>query len=268
MATGGVKTRAAVACVIAVALGAGGAGVAAAAADGAPSTQPGDRAASIGRWVRELADRDPDVRDRARVQLMGLDRSGLDALRRVVADSRPIGPSQAAALQEVVNHVYLSAERDEAAEGAGGFLGVQLSPAGVEVTQPPPPPPQAGGAQQPDASPPPVGVAVAGRVPGFCGYRMLEDGDMIMSLTEAGKTVQFHSTSELIAAIGQRHAGDRITLGVLRRGKLVQIPITLDAKPAWVGQLVPASDAMGPRQRRAAEYWEQAFAPLLREGTS
>jgi hypothetical protein len=253
--------------VIAVTLGVGA--VAAAAAQPS-STQPGgDRAASVGRWVRELADRDPDVRDRARVQLMGLDRAGLDTLRQVVADSRPIGPSQAAALQEIVNHVFLSSERDEAAEGAGGFLGVQLAPAGVEVSPPPQQQqqPAAAGAP-PDGGPPQVGVAVAGRVPGFCGYRMLEDGDVILSLTAAARTVQFHSTSELIAAIGQQHAGDRITLGVLRRGKLVQVPVTLDAKPAWVGQLVPAADAMGPRQRRAAEYWDQSFAPLLKDGTS
>lgn len=182
---------------------------------------------------------------------MGIGRLGLEPLRQAVADSRPLAPSQTAVLQEIVSQVYLSGEDEENPSGPGGFLGVRISSDSIEIAV------QA--AHHPEA--PLVGVMVASRLPGFCGYRMLEDGDVILSLT-SDKTYAFHSPNDLSEVVSQQHGGDAVTLDVLRRGKMIHIPVTLDHKPIWVGQLIEG-DPLAPRQKRAADYWDRTFAPLL-----
>jgi hypothetical protein len=228
----------------------GALGAGPASAPASSTTRPQDPSVALRDWVADLADADPEVREHARRALMGLDRSTLEQLRQVVAEARPLGPSQAAGLQEVVNHVYLAGEPEDAA-GTAGFLGVQLAPVAVEVA--PGPGVRAEGM--------PVGVAIAGRVPGFCGYRMLEDGDVILRLT-AEKANDFRTPADLSRVVGEQQPGRTVTLDVMRRGKLIQVPITLDRRPAWVGQLVPA-EAVAPRERRAAEYWDRTFGPLV-----
>src|SRR5438874_9217234 len=74
----------------------------------APSTQ---RSADIRRWFEQLGDPDPVVRDSARQNLMGLPRSDLAELRRVIIENRPLAPAQATALREIVTHVYLASQR-------------------------------------------------------------------------------------------------------------------------------------------------------------
>ena len=111
-----------------------------------------------------------------------------------------------------------------------------------------------------------VGIIVAARVPGFCGYRMLEDGDVVLRLT-SDRPYDFHNPAEFSSTVARQRAGDTVTFDVLRRGKLLHVPITLDRKPAWADPLL-ISEAMIARQRRAADYWDQAFAPLVEGHTS
>jgi hypothetical protein len=250
---GGVQLRAGIAaCLLAVTL-AGGA---------EPSTRPAttrlnDRAAAIDQWVRDLADTDPNVRDKARLELMGLDRAGLQTLRDVAAANRPLGPGQAIVLREIVTHVYLSVEQGEPAAGEAGFLGVLPATSAIQIAPAP-------GAQPLDGRQ--VGVAVLARLPGFCGYRMLEDEDVILRMT-SDKVFDFNDPEEFRRIIGQQRAGETFTMDVLRRGKVIRVPITLDRKPAWAGQMSP-DEADRMLRRRAAEYWDPTFAPLLENGSS
>lgn len=253
MRTRGVEFRATIAACL---LAAAAVVLADPATQPAAATHPKDRAATIGQWVKDLADTDPNVRDKARLELMGLDRVELDTLRDKVAASRPLRPGQVVALQDIVNQVFLATEPDDPADGDSGFLGVQPAPSGVEVT--PAPGVRADGMQ--------VGVAVAARVPGFCGYRMLEDGDIILRLN-SDRPHDFRNPTDLSTVVSGQRAGDTVTLDVLRRGRLIQVRITLDQKPAWVGRSTPL-DALGPRLRRASDYWDQVFAPLLEDRTS
>jgi hypothetical protein len=204
-----------------------------------PTSRPEERVAAIRGWVRDLGNGDSAVRDRARVELMGISRGELERLRQVVAQSRPLAPDQIAMLQEIVTHVYLAGEYDEGAEERG-FLGVRMSQTGVELS--PAPGVRADGTA--------VGVAVAGRVPGFCAYRMLEDGDVIIRLT-SDKAYEFSTADDLKVVVLRHRAGETVTLDVLRRGTLIRVPVTLDHKPAWAKQLVEPEGG-DPRGRRAA----------------
>src|SRR5438093_165236 len=72
------------------------------------TTQP---SAEIRQCFADLASRDADKREDARIKLMGLKRDDLRALATLVGQSRPLAAAQAAALQEIVTHVFLAGEQ-------------------------------------------------------------------------------------------------------------------------------------------------------------
>ena len=45
------------------------------------------------------------------------------------------------------------------------------------------------------------GVAVVSRVPGFCAYRMLRNGDVLLSMTVGQTTVTFERTDDLMESL-------------------------------------------------------------------
>src|SRR5437660_7649051 len=76
------------------------------------TTQPAavQSIASIKRLIAELAADNYPARDRARLALMGLQRSQLGALRDAVKQSLPLEPSQVFVLREIVTQVYLAGD--------------------------------------------------------------------------------------------------------------------------------------------------------------
>src|SRR4051812_35062284 len=61
-----------------------------------------ERRAQMHEWFAALAHRDPQEREQARQSLLSLVRDDLPALQKLVEDSRPLTPSQAAALHDIV----------------------------------------------------------------------------------------------------------------------------------------------------------------------
>ena len=220
----------------------------------------------------QLADPDADVREAARTQLMGLERRYLPALQKLVERSRPLLPSQAAVLRQIVTHVYLAGE-PYAANGNNGFLGVRMLDADVALV------PRAGnpdGDNDGDDNPPEdqapltrTGVVITERMPGFVGNRMLLDGDVIVGLADR-PDVQLHSGEDFSAAVRQVGAGRTIRFNLLRRGRLVNVAVTLDPRPdaATVEPQAgngPMTDLLSRRRQKADAYWADAFAPMLKE---
>jgi hypothetical protein len=213
----------------------------------APASQPS--ADSIRTWYLQLADRDPEVRERARIDLMGIQRKDLPALEKVVAENRPVQPSQAAVLRDIVRHVYIAGEPYQAASSSSGFLGMRWEN-GEEGFWPDPP-----------------GVIVDERIPGFCAYRMLRPGDVIVGIEEL-PDVQFANRTDFTNAVQRFEAGETITFLVLRGGNVQKVPLRLDARPA-AAVLGRAPELMiafeSERLTKADEYWSRAFAPLVEE---
>jgi hypothetical protein len=215
----------------------------------APSTpQAVERAASIHRAFRDLADPQPSVRDDARSWLLTLDRDDLPLLREVVKRARSIQRSQIAALREIVSHVYLRGDLYEPDPSRVGFMGVMFgSP--LEVNEP-----ESGG------------VEVRRRMCGFCAFRYLEDGDIIRAVV-GPPTLTVHMPDDIIAAVKTCHAGDIVVLEVLRGGRILRIPILLDVRPKLVALANEAatSEFLGRRQAEADNYWDETFEPLIGE---
>jgi hypothetical protein len=220
----------------------------------APASNPSTQ---IGVWFTRLADRDPSVREQARIDLMGLTRQDLPALRKQIKEQRPLAPSQAAALRDIVMHVYLSGEGYRADEDHG-FLGVSLNDGTFPGVLP--------DAPQDPAAPPPLGVVVVERLPGLCAFRMLTNGDVIVGL--AGHSdMPVRTAADLRTLITQTRAGEMIRLEVFRGGRIITVPVRLSARPAGVDTF----DFMRERQRRielADEFWQREFAPLVDDGVS
>jgi len=223
-----------------------------------PSTQSTDR---IPTWFSDLSNTDAAVREQARTNLMGIARTDLEELRSLVEKNRPLAPSQAMALRDIVQQVYLATEPYEPVPDRAGFLGIPL-PTTIVM----------------DATDEPqTGVVVNERIPGFCAYRYLQNGDVILGVTEVPDK-PFHSGGDLSEIIKGFKGGDTVHMLILRGGQQKEVPVKLDARPNWSQgpmvliqpgvqppppQLPNVQDARRERQRKADEYWDANFAPLL-----
>jgi hypothetical protein len=206
----------------------------------------------VKRMIARLAADGFRDREAARVELMGLPRAKLPVLREAVKQMLPLEASQLSVLRDIVAHVYLAGETYDVDEGAPGFLGISLPPF-MRF-------PGAGGAFVGGR-----GVEVMARVPGFCAYRMLQDGDVILALTVPGSpAVELNSSDELIEAVRAVKGGQTITLEVLRQGEVLSVPITLDPRPR-IPATGPLEEFKNRRAMDADAHWERDFAPLLGE---
>ena len=220
------------------------AGIAAAAAD-----RP--EVVAMRQWFAELDDADAGVREAARTKLMGMRRQDLPAFRKLVGESLPLAPAQAAVLRQVVTHVYLAGEEYQTAR-AEGFLGVKMQETSVRL-------PAADSAEQ---FAPAVGVVIVERMPGFVGARMLLDGDVVLGIVERPdvRTLGMYEFQMVVKAISP---GTTIHFQVLRQGQVVRVPVAPDPRPFEADGLM--QDLIYRRQRKAEDYWETQFRPLVRE---
>jgi hypothetical protein len=103
------------------------------------------------------------------------------------------------------------------------------------------------------------------RYPGFASYRLLQNGDVVLTVSADGERVDVNTTRELQDAIGSVKAGNMVKLDVLRQGQVMVVPIRLDARPfnlKAAGKV--AFDELSTRRvNDADDYWERDFVPLL-----
>lgn len=217
-----------------------------------PATRPTAAAVwpiqRVSRLVAQLADGDATKRQNARTTLMELPRSELPTLRQALKDARPLQPSQQAVLRDIFTHIYLAGDDYTPEEDGSGFLGVRLPSwsrpderALLSIER---------------------GVVVVSRIPGFCAFKMLQDGDVILSL--GGAEGEFTSPEQLIDSVRSFKGGQTIVFSVLRQGQIIKVPITLDRKPTGLNGL-SIEEFLSNRAERASEVWEKEFAPLLED---
>ena len=203
-------------------------------------------------WFSELASADETKRDEARTLLMGLTRDDLPRLRELVARSRPLAAEQAAALHEIVVHVYLSGE-PYAANGSKGFLGLQHLDSGAFR----------------------LGTPVQSPLPGFPSCQMLRDGDLIRavvvhpeapSLEQDLPTPNGETLHNVIAGAG---ANQTVVLEILRQGQTIRVPLRLLPRPVVCDESqMDMAAFITERQQKGEEYWQREFVPLVRAGMS
>jgi hypothetical protein len=260
-------------------------------AKAAPATRP---VVELKKCVRDLASLDSDVREAARKKLMGLGLADLETLRTIVSAGPKLTTSQVSLLRDVVIHVHVASQpyemttqallgvRDlagvkvakaqedkpgeedkaEAATGVGGLViegdgmgRVLILPNGIVR--------RVGGE---------IGVVVSERMPGFCAYRHLDNGDVILTLKD-DQVFRPRTVWDFQVRVRQHAPGDRITLEVLRRGKLVDVTLELDGYPACaLGDPQAISEKLErfrrEREGAAEEYWQEKFGVLVGEPVS
>jgi hypothetical protein len=202
-----------------------------------------------------LADQDASARAQARRSLMAMNRQELNEFREMVRTNKPLLPSQLAVLRDIVTHVYLANEKYPTVP-RGGFMGVKLAEAAADI----------GG--EADAMAGGLRPTILERVKGFEGYRSLENGDVVLGLQETPH-VPIQSAGALSMVIGQFSPGTTVHLRVLRQGKLIVAPVTLNPRPSELELLNGNVDGFrAPRENRASAYWEKEFAAAIGEQTS
>jgi hypothetical protein len=191
------------------------------------------------------------------MNLMNLSRGDLPTLRNIVTEMRPLAPAQLTTLRDIVIHVFLATEPMRG-NRQSGFLGVQLAPFSP------------GDDSNPDDTAAP-GVVILDRMPGFIAFKMLQNGDMIIGITEA-PAKPIRTVEDLSSVIGDVPAGQTVHLQIIRGGQSIQVPVKLDARPEWVGARqfpgINVQDSLEDRTQRAEEFWQQNFASLVDAGVS
>jgi hypothetical protein len=221
--------------------------------------------ADMARHFSDLASADPTVREAARIELMGLPAPDLLPLRQLAAANLPLDPEQTVALRDIVLHVYMAGLGDAPRATDDGFLGVKLS----EVTIGPRK--SAIGDGERDELPnrfagATTGVVIVERMPGFCGARMLRNGDVIVGIAELPEQSVL-TTQEMRDAVRRVRAGQTATFILLRQGRIMRVPVKLDRRPEELDFIggVSIEDLIAQRRAKATEYWTTHFAPLLKE---
>ena len=214
------------------------------AAATAPSTQP-----AIAQWFAGLASADANQREQSRTNLLGLSRGDLPRLRELVEQNRPLAPAQMTALHDIVVHLYLTGE-PYPSDPLLGVIGLRWA----------------------DEEPPRLGVPVDQRIPGFGGFQMLRDGDLILGVllhSDSSSLQLTPSVAVLQYAIESIGPGHDVVLEVLRQGQRIQVSVHLRPKP-----IPPDSSPQGIEsffddwQKKGEDYWKNQFLPLLRPGVS
>jgi hypothetical protein len=219
----------------------------------APSTQP-----TIAESFANLASPDAGSREQAKTQLLSLSRGDLPALREVVEQHRPIAPAQMAALHDIVVHLYLSGEPYDS-DPDFGFIGLRWTDMDM------------------NSDTPRLGVPVGTRLPGFPGFQLLREGDLILGVfLQPNSPLQQwpnrYTTTINMLQLGIEAAGNQrdIVLLVLRQGQRMRIPVRLRPKMK-VPQMAAAADVENyflQWQKKGEDYWQAQFLPLLRPGVS
>jgi len=207
----------------------------------------------LGEWLSHLNDDRSSVREEAREQLIKLHRSDLLAFRRAIARGPTLSPEQQELVRGVVEQVYIS-EIPYDGDANRGFLGVMFDPE----------------QQLRILTGEPGEVEIRRCIPGLSASRYLEVGDRVLSITGPGGSRELHSCKELKATVLEFNAKQALTFKVLRRGRILSLPVVLDATPLTLVSAVTdvesqlrLADFLNQRQAEADGYWNDTFAPLF-----
>ena len=219
----------------------------------APATQPVQPAQSIAqiqKWFDNLASSEPQVRDDARTELLGLGKIDLDTLREVVHRSLPLAPSQSGVLHDIVVHVYLAATNDQSMPQ--GFLGVMLDPSDNGV--------------QENLELSKAGVYIFDCMPGYAGYRWLRPADVVAGIFAQGELVRLQQKEDLKNYVRNTLPGSALKLQVLRQGRMIDVTVRVDSRPPVADerfQPLRVDEWRNQRTEDAEQYWKREFVPLL-----
>jgi hypothetical protein len=213
---------------------------------GVSVAQAEDRKAQIATWFRQLADREPGVRESARRELMGIDASELPLLREIVAGAAAsLKPAQIDPLQDIVLQVKTREAILKLPRLDSGFLGVSLPPMAME-----------------DDDATPTGVPIISRLRGFVAYRLLENGDVILAIGPGDAMRDTFTPTQLRQIVGSLRAGDEVSVRVLRGSRQVTFKFRLDAPPITEGP-ERVQELVNEAEQDAGKYWDKDFAPLV-----
>ncbi|HWE01910.1 MAG TPA: hypothetical protein VG326_05820 [Tepidisphaeraceae bacterium] len=228
-----------------------------------PTTQPTappvpQDLASIKKSFVQLANSDWAVRSEALTRLMSLSADALPLLQKAVEESRPVVPAQATVLRQIVTQVFLSGDVYPN-NPADGFLGIHMEEITLSFSD----------AGADDRAGTNTRVVVTDRMPGFPGARTLLDGDVILAILDR-PDVTLHTSAEFAGAVKGMGAGATVHFEILRQGRVIRVPVKLDARPLEAEQIMIEEflKMLNRRRTRAEEYWSTHFAALMKEGVS
>jgi hypothetical protein len=209
-----------------------------------------DRRTTLSQWLANLNDRDAAVRATARRDLMGINADELPLLQEVAVAAKPLKLAQGQALREIV--IYVRARKDLLAARLANsrpFMGIRY-------------PADTGDFSTGERGEPSRGIPVQARIPGFVGYRYLEDGDILLAMGPPDAVEPLRSGIDLLNAVRSVEAGSLVELQVQRGAAVVTVRFVIDASPAYK-QPDEITAIITSAENAGVEYWDTHFAALF-----
>ena len=197
------------------------------------------------RMFLELEHPDGRAREVAREKLMGLKRTDLKMLAKVVGEFSPLEDQIVDTIREIVTHVYLSEDVYDREEK--GFLGITMPrPADEDRMQ----------------------VMVETRMPGFGGFAALRDGDVILDII--GQPLPQPLDREVFIDVIKAMRPDSVVkLKVLRQGAIRVVPVKVSPRPAEKASVNALAyegkvqELLYRRSQEAEKFWKDNFGEVV-----
>jgi hypothetical protein len=197
------------------------------------------------RMFLELEHPDGRARELAREKLMGLKRTDLKMLAKVVGEFSPLEDQIVDTIREIVTHVYLSEDVYDREEK--GFLGITMPrPADEDRMQ----------------------VMVETRMPGFGGFAALRDGDVILDII--GQPLPQPLDREVFIDVIKAMRPDSVVkLKVLRQGAIRVVPVKVSPRPAEKASVNALAyegkvqELLYRRSQEAEKFWKDNFGEVV-----
>ena len=102
------------------------------------------------------------------------------------------------------------------------------------------------------------------RLPGFCAFRYLEDGDVLIALETPTGELPFHSSDGMMSIVRACVAGRPATFKILHHGAIRPITLILNARPLETNRVMGDTNGFVAGRNEAAQTcWDELFAPLV-----
>jgi hypothetical protein len=191
---------------------------------------------------------DYKIREQAKYFLMGIHATDLRIVKGWVRENAPLSDDDADLLEPIVKHVYLAYDPYARDPNNSPFLGIHFL------------------YFQDEPHTPSGEFQVLSRIPGFCAYREFQDGDLILQIKPADseKTKRISTQDQLSSYLLLFRGGDKLIFTVQRMGQVLELPVTLDTRPATIAN--HSTDPrlfLAMRSSSADHYWEDNFGPFI-----
>jgi len=222
-----------------------------------PATRPAATAELLSERLISLNDSDPAIREAARRELLALRLEDLPTLLeavRLLPEGFRSSSLLALTLRDAVVHIHLRDAKARLLASRRAEIGIGRAYLGVTL----------GGDLWKGEYSGRSGAPIRATAPGFVAYEVFEEGDLLIGVRTEDGLERLTTVNDLHAVFQRLAPGDHVEFLVVRGGRILRIPVTVDERLADLPGLDEEWDESEATALREADaFWQERFVPIL-----